>query len=296
MKYKLTYEEGDEVTEGETIVELENDELKALFEQARAGVEKARADVSVSESAIEESKANIKGAEADIKNAEADVNKAQVQLEEAKRELTRQNKLYEQNFIPRQSLDIALTNVDTAVAIVKSSEAKLKAAFSKKEASLAQLKTTERQYHSALASLQQAEASLSFSKTRLEETIIKSPMSGTIVYKALEKGEIVSPGITILTIVDLNNLYVRVDIDESMVENIGLHSKAVIRTTGVLDRTVNGEVNKIGTYAEFATQKDLTRGRQDIKTFKVEISVDNSEGILKPGMTVNVEIFRKDTL
>ena len=110
------------MTEGETIVELENDELKALFEQARAGVEKARADVSVSESAIEESKANIKGAEADIKNAEADVNKAQVQLEEAKRELTRQNKLYEQNFIPRQSLDIALTNVDTAVAIVKSSE------------------------------------------------------------------------------------------------------------------------------------------------------------------------------
>ena len=46
--------------------------------------------------------------------------------------------------------------------------------------------------------------------------------------------------------------------------------------------------------AEFATQKDMTRGRQDIKTFKVKISVDNSDGILKPGMTVEVEIPQKD--
>jgi hypothetical protein len=52
-------------------------------------------------------------------------------------------------------------------------------------------------------------------------------------------------------------------------------------------------VSEIGRYAEFATQRDVTRGRQDIKTFRIKIRVADSHGMLKPGMTVEVKIPRR---
>jgi len=58
-------------------------------------------------------------------------------------------------------------------------------------------------------------------------------------------------------------------------------------------KAFRGKVSEIGRYAEFATQRDVTRGRQDIKTFRVKIKIDDKEGILKPGMTVSVEIPKK---
>lgn len=55
-------------------------------------------------------------------------------------------------------------------------------------------------------------------------------------------------------------------------------------------RTFGGRVVEINRYAQFATQTDVTRGRQDIKTFKVRIAVTDQSGYLKPGMTVGVDI------
>jgi len=166
----------------------------------------------------------------------------------------------------------------------------LAAASSKRDATVAQLRTAENQLNSAKASLRQSEATLTYSRAKLAETAIKSPISGIVVFRALEKGETVSPGTTILTIVDVDNLYVRVNIEETMIGGIALNREAVIRTEGAPDRLFKGTVSEIGRYAEFATQKDVARGRQDIKTFKVKIAVPNSGGFLKPGMTVLVEI------
>ena len=287
--------EGQTVTQGMTVVELESDDVKASLDQARAGLEKANAEVRVAESAIESAKANIRSAEADVGNAEADIDRARAQMEEAKREAERLNTLFNQQIIPKASLDVAVTNYETAVASYKASKAKLGAAVSKKDAAVAQLKTAENQRTSATASLKQSEANVSYSQAKLAETVIKSPVSGTVVFKALEQGETVSPGTTILTIVDLNNLYVRVDLEETMISSITLNSEAIIRADGAPDRMFKGKISEIGGYAEFATQRDVTRGRQDIKTFKVKIALEETGGLLKPGMTVSVEIPVRDT-
>jgi HlyD family secretion protein len=282
--------EGDVVTKGDTVLEIENDDLRASVEQALAGVEKAKAEVSVSAAAIESAKANITSAEADIENAKADIEKARVQMEEAKRHTDRFNALYNKELISKESFETTVTNFETTIANYNSSKAKLTAASSKRDAVVAQLKTAENQLNSAKASLRQSEAILTYSRAKLAETAIKSSITGVVVFKALEKGETVSPGTTILTIVDVDNLYVRVDVEETMIGDIALNSEAIIRTSGTPGRVFKGKVSEIGRYAEFATQRDVTRGRQDIKTFKVKITVPNSGGLLKPGMTVQVEI------
>ncbi|NCO68329.1 MAG: hypothetical protein COY75_07215 [Nitrospirae bacterium CG_4_10_14_0_8_um_filter_41_23] len=286
--------EGDSAREGEVAIKLESDDLRASVEQARAGVEKAKAEVKVSESAIGNAQANIVTAEADIKTAESDMEKARIQMELSKSEMNRSNALYKKDFISKESVDIAVTAYNASVADYTSSKSRLASANSKRDAALAQLETAESQLKSARANLKQSEASLSFNIAKLADMTITSSISGNVVFKALEKGEIVSPGMTVLTIVDMGNLYVRVDIDETLIDRIALNSDAIIRTEETPKRIFKGKVYEIGRYAEFATQRDVTRGRQDIKTFRVKIKLKDSGGVLKPGMTVEVEIPKKN--
>ena len=285
--------EGDSVREGDTLIELESADLQASVEEALAAVEKAKAEIRVSDSAIKASKANSTNAEAEIKNAEADVEKARAQMEEAKRHMERLQALYEREVISKESSEIAATDYDTTVASYDASKAKLMAAASNRDAAAAQLATAENQLDSAKANLGQSEANVSYARAKLAQTIIKSPISGTVVFKALEQGEWVSPGVTILTIVDLSHLYVRADVEETTVGDIALGGEALIKAEGSIDRVFKGRVSEIGRYAGFATQKDVTRGRQDIKTFRVKIAVEDSGEFLKPGMTVEVEIPKR---
>jgi HlyD family secretion protein len=282
--------EGDSVKEGEVAIKLESDDLSALVKQASAGVERARAEVKVSESAIGNAKANIATSEADIKTAESDIEKAKVQMELAKSEMERSETLYKKDFISKEALDLAVTAYNASVADYSASKSRLASAYSKRDATLAQLKTAESQIKSAGANFKESEATLSYNLAKFADTVITSPISGNVVFKALEKGETVSPGVTILTIVDMKDLYARVDIDETLIDSIIPGSEVVIRAEGTPERKFNGKVYEIGRYAEFATQRDVTRGRQDIKTFRVKIRIGNTGGMLKPGMTVEVEI------
>jgi len=285
--------EGDLVKEGATVIKLRNNDLMALVDETRAGIDKANAEVTVARAAIESSKANVKSADADINNAEADVEGARVQMENAKRQKDRLEALYTSGVISKESLDNAVTSYDTAVANYASSKARAAAASSRKDAAQAQVRTAESQLNAAKAGLRQSEANLSYSQSRLAYATITTPLSGTVVFKAFEKGETVSPGATILTIVDLNHLWVRVDIEETMIGGIILNTEATIRLEGSTGRVFKGRISEIGRYGEFATQRDVTRGRQDIKTFGVKIAVEDSSGTLKPGMTVEVDISRE---
>lgn len=283
--------EGDAVRKGDRVITLEAKDLRASVKQALAGVEKAKAEVSVSEAAIEGARANITSADAEIKSAIADAEKNRVQMEEAKRQMDRAKALYEREAVSEESRDSAVANYDTAVANYASSKAKLSASYAKRDVAAAQLNTAESQLKYAKAGLRESEADLAYNRARFADTIVKTPISGIVVFKALEKGEMATPGTTILTIVDLNNLYVRVDIEETFVGDIALDSEAIIRTEGAPDRIFKGKVSEVGRYAEFATQRDVLRGRQDIKTFRVKITVNDPTGFLKPGMTVEAKIF-----
>ncbi len=214
-------------------------------------------------------------------------------MELSKSEMDRSNALYKQDFISKESVDLAVAAYNASVADYTSSKSRLASANSKRDAALAQLETAESQLKSVRANLKQSEASLSFNMAKLADMTITSPISGTVVFKSLEKGETVGPGMTILTIVDMKDLYARVDIDETLIDNLALNSKAIIRTEGTIGKPFKGKVYEIGRYAEFATQRDVTRGRQDIKTFRVKIKLEDPGGALKPGMTVEVEIPKK---
>jgi len=285
--------EGDKVEKNQVVIKLESDDLQASVEQARAGIEQAKAAIMVAGSVIENAKAGIQNAEAEIRTSEADIEKARAVVEEAKSKLDRATALHKEELISTDSFEVAKTNYDTSVASLMSSKAKLSASYAKRDAAVAQLNSSTSQLNSAKANLKVSEANLSYHVSKLGDTIITTPVSGTVIFKAMEKGETVSSGMTIITIVDTDNLYVRVDIEETLIGSIVLGGEAFITADGIPNKVFEGKVSEIGRYAEFATQRDVTRGRQDIKTFKSKIRVADPQGALKPGMTTEVKIPRK---
>jgi HlyD family secretion protein len=287
---RMCCREGDTVREGDVLIELESDELKAAVAMAAAAVERSRADIAVSASAIEGARANVASAEADLQTARADVVKAQAKMAEAKRDMDRANALYQKRIMAKADLDVAMTAYDTAVADTDAASARLAAASARKTVVAAQLETTRRQLRAATSNLKESEANLVQSQARLAQTVITSPMPGTVVYKAVETGETVSPGVTMMTLVDLAHLYVRADVEESVVGDIRLHHTATIYTERTRAQPVTGTISEISRYADFATQRDVARGWQDIKTFKIKIDLAQAGNFFKPGMTVEVEI------
>ena len=222
--------------------------------------------------AVEQAKASVQRANADIQTSEANIESARARLDEAKKQMERTTSLYKEQLVSQSDFDLAAANLDAATA-----------AYS---ASISQLS-------SAKARQKEAIAALSLQEAKFNDTVITTPISGIVVFKALETGEFVSPGFTILTVVDMNNLWVRIDIEETLVGYINVGKDVFISIDGLAEKLIKGKISEISRYAEFATQRDVKHGKQDIKTFHVKIKVEYPEKILKPGMTVNVEIPKK---
>jgi HlyD family secretion protein len=285
--------EGDTVRQGQTAIRLESEDIKASVGQAAAGIEKANADIKTAEAAVGSAEANMKSAGADAGSARADIDRAFAQMDESRKEMERAKALYGKEYISKQSRDQSVAAYDMNAAAYKASKEQLNAANERRNAAEAQLSAAMSQRNSSRAAVEEAKANLAYYRSKLDDTVITSPVTGTVIYKSLEAGETVSPGVTIMTVVDLNGLYARVDIDETKIGRVVLNSPAFVRVDGMPGKVFEGKVSEIGRYAEFATQRDVVRGREDIKTFRVKVRVDDPSGILKPGMTVEVEIPEK---
>jgi HlyD family secretion protein len=212
----------------------------------------------------EQAQANLDVAKASLPNAAADIEKAKVRIVDTKRDLERNARLLEKKLIALNDVDKAQTAYDTAAADLNKAEA-------------------QKSY--AEAGIKQSEAALRVSKVNLEDTAIKSTIPGTVTLRAYEPGEFVPAGSTVLTIVDLENIWLRVDMEETTVSRVKLGDIVKIKSDSLSDKGFTGRVTEINSEGEFATQRDVKRGRQDIKTFRVKVKIDEPKGLLKQGMT-----------
>ncbi len=241
-------------------------------DSVQAGSVLIQLDSADLKASVEQARASVLRAKAEIQTSEANIEAAKARLDETKKKMDRITSLYKENLVSQSDFDLTVANFDSSSAAYK--------------ASLSQLS-------SAKSRLKEADAVLSLQEARLNDTVIATPISGIVTYKALETGEYVSPGVTILTVVDMDNLWIRIDVEETLVSHINIGSEALINIDGMPEKMIKGKVSEINRYAEFATQRDVKHGIQDIKTFHVKIRFEDPEKILKPGMTVDVEIPRK---
>src|SRR5262249_18510766 len=133
----------------------------------------------------------------------------------------------------------------------------------------------------AAASAQRAKADV-----RLRYTEIHAPIEGIVDVRAARVGEVVTPGQPIVTLINPHDLWVRADVEESYIDRVRIGDTLTVRLPSGVE--LPGKVFYRGADASFATQRDVSRTKRDIKTFEVRLRVDNKDRRLAVGMTAYV--------
>ena len=121
---------------------------------------------------------------------------------------------------------------------------------------------------------------------RLGYTNVYAPVTGTVSVRAARQGEVVNLGAPIVTIVDLTDTWVRAAIPETYADHIGYGDVMRVRLPG--GTITSGKVFFKGVEGDFATQRDVSRRKRDIKTIVLKVRLDNPKGAFVPGMTAEV--------
>ena len=190
----------------------------------------------------------------------ASLAQAKADLENARLNFERIQHLYTNDVESIQSFDAARTAYDSAKARVDGAEKQIQA-----------------------AAAQSAKA-----KVYLDYTKIFSPTNGIVDTRAALQGEVVIPGQAIVTLINEDDLWVRADVEETYIDRIRLGDKFHVRLPSGATR--EGTVFYRSVDADYATQRDVSRTKRDIKTFEIRLRCDNSDRALAVGMTAYVDV------
>ena len=292
---QLMVKEGDQVERNQLIAVMTTDELQADRAYYDRTVESMQSQVGENEAALRyeqrQTEDQIEQAQATVATAAAQKKQAEAELENARIVLERTQKLSEQGVAPIQQFDQARTSYDAAKARLEAAEKQIevqRAAVAVANANAEQVKvqqtrvrTVERQREAAAAQRKRADVRLSYSE-------IRAPIAGIVDVRAARGGEVVNPGQPIITLIDPDDLWVRADIEETYIDRIRLGDQLKVRLPSGEERM--GTVFYRAVDAGFATQRDVSRTKRDIKTFEIRLRVDNKDRHLAVGMTTYVEL------
>ena len=142
----------------------------------------------------------------------------------------------------------------------------------------------------AHARLKGAEAVVSLARTRLEESTLITPMAGIVLSKNIEAGEQVAPGTPVVTIGQLEKIWIRGYVPEGDLPRIKLGQKARVTVDGLKGRVFEGRLEFIAQEAEFTPKNVQTEKERVRLVYRVKVMVPNPDMILKPGMPADAVI------
>ncbi len=260
-------EKGDHVQKDQVLVRLEDDEYRAQVQQSRGNLLNLQAKLAelVNGSRPEE-----------VAKSRADVDQAKADMDNAKVNLDRTEQLVKEGVSAKQTLDDAKSRYAQAKARVAS----LDRGFE-----LVRLGPRKEQIDAARGTIEQAKGTLAYSETQLANTIIRAPVSGTILERNVEKGEFVTTGFVgdrgakgyVVSIADLNDLKVELDINQNDFAKLGPAQKGSITTDAFPDRKYQGQIDEISPEANRAKA-----------TVQVKVKVMNPDSFLRPEMNASV--------
>ena len=294
---KLNVEDGTRVRPGDLIAQLDPTELEAQARAAQATLASLRSQVSASRATeavtLGATTSDVQTAQAKVQAARAQLEQAQADLQRVQSDTQRTVALADQGVASQQDRDRGVAGQRAQQALVQSlrdqgraAEADLRAA----QARTHQQQSAQSTVAATEAQMQQAQAQLAEAETRLGYTKIVAPVWGAVSVRAAREGEVVQPGQAIVVVVDLSDTWVRVAIPETYSDRILLGDTLRVRLPS--GRVIPGKVTFKGVEADFATQRDVSRSKRDIRTVALKVAVENPDGALTPGMTADVLVPR----
>jgi HlyD family secretion protein len=268
-------EKGDKVKEGQVLVRLEDQEFRAAYGQARGAVDSAR-------SYLDELEHGSRPEE--VQQAQHNLDEARATLANDQRILDRTKELAGGGVVSRQALDDATAKFESDQQRVNSLE---------KAFQLMKIGPRAEEIARARGALAQAQGQLDYAKSQLDATVIRAPVTGTILDRTAEKGELITaqfasaaaggPQGSVVSLADLNDLQVELDIAQSDFARLGPKQKGIVSVDAFPDRKYNGEIAQISPEAN----------RQKA-TVQVKVQVLNPDEYLRPEMNATVRFLANE--
>ncbi len=269
---QLTIQVGDTVQVGQIIAHINKPELEAQLLADQSALAKAKAQLKDLE----------KGPRKDeIEQANANLAAAQSLYQKAQGDLERYRTLYSTGAIAAQQIDTIQSNYDVAYNSLLSARAQQRLLMEGNRPDVIEAQRLETERYQAI---------ISVTKANLGDRDVVSPLNGVVLNKNYQNGEFVNPGSAIATIGDLNDCWVKVYISSEQLGLIKLGQSVDVKIDAYPDKVFAGNIKEISQNAEFTPRQSITQKERANLVFYVKVKIDNSEGILKPGMPADVVI------
>jgi HlyD family secretion protein len=256
---QLLVDYGQTVTKGQVLAELDKEEIRAQVNQQRASLEAAEAAASAAAADLEHAKVDAEGPD----------------VPTLKRAYERAQDMAKAGVVSASALEDAQRNYEMAV--------------NKQHLGSANEVTARAKLKQAQAQVSQSKAQLEQAEQQLRYATIVSPIDGVVLSRDVEVGTAVSSILVlgssatlVMTLGDTRQVYVQGKVDESDISKVYMNQPARIKVESYKDRTFEGKVTKI---SPMGVEKD------NVTTFEVRVSIDNTKGDLKAMMTANAEII-----
>ncbi len=317
---QVNVDNNDFVKAGQVLVRLDPSDYKVALQRANAdladamaGRQAARTTVPITStstaSAVEQARANLNAAQKEVSAAQARLLEAQANHTKAARDLERMQQLVAKDEVSRQQYDTAVAaetaagaTVDAARAAVAAAESHVlqaRAGVTAAETAPQQVAVTRARAGAAGASVQKSEASVAQAELNLQYTTIYAPVDGVVSKRTVEMGQVVQPGQPLLSIVNLEDIWVTANYKETQLEHMQVGQKATIHVDAY-DRDYRGHVDSIGggTGAVFSLLPPENATGNYVKVVQrvpVKIVFEPGQDMhgLRPGMSVVTTVIVK---
>ena len=291
----LTVEEGQEVQAGELIATIESDDLQAAAKaaEATAASEKSKLNGTVEteqQNRGETTSATV-SAEAQVNAAQAALAQAQANFEHQQADTSRTVALAKQGIMSAQSRDEAVTSLQAAQAAVNAARDNLSSA----QANLRQARAHELLTAVSARTVDETRAEAANARALAQEAQVEesyaqvlSPIAGKVDVWAARQGEVVTVGAPIVTIMDLTQTWVYAPLPETQADSVQLGD--TLRVVMPSGDTIFGKIIAKSAEGDFATQRDVSSMKRDIKTVQLKLLIPNPAEKFVPGMTAEVYI------
>lgn len=290
---QLTVDEGTAVKAGDLIAKLDTAELAAQEQAATAAAASMGSQLSGTKATQVVTQgtttSDVANAKAQIETNKASLAQAQADLVRVTADTKRTDALAEQGVASQQQKDEADSELRAQQERVNSLQEQVRAAqaaLTAAEARLHQQHVAASTVSAARAQQLQAQAQAAEAAARLAYTNVYAPVSGVVSVRVARQGEVVNPGQPIVTIVDFSDTWVRAAVPETYADHVAIGDSLDVRMPG--GDTVTGKVIAKAVEADFATQRDVSRSKRDIKTVSLKLQIPNPKQSYVPGMTATV--------
>jgi HlyD family secretion protein len=274
------------VKKGQVIALIDPELFQARLNQARASLDSARSAVVSARAQAQKVAADLASAQANLMNEQANLAKAKVAVLDARSKLNRRVEMVKEGLASREDLDSAQAVYDSALAAQAAVEAQVEAAQQAILAVKAQQEVAATQLASSEAQVRQVQASVRQAEVDLEHTVIHAPVEGTVIARRMDVGQTVAASFQAPTIFeiaqDLTRMQVDASIDEADIGRVRVGQPATFTVDAYPGQLFQARVSQV---------RQAPINVQNVITYDVVITVDNSDLKLLPGMTANVKIL-----